>query len=66
VVDINDINIRTDLRAGDIGYVTYLHGILYQQEYDYGIEFESYVAAGLSEFYQKYDPARSRVCVVHP
>ena len=63
MVDINDISIRTDLRSGDIGYVTYLHGILYQQEYGYGIEFESYVAAGLSEFYREYDPARSRVWV---
>lgn len=62
-VSLNDINIRTDLRSGDIGYVTYLHGILYKQEYDYGIEFESYVAAGLSEFYQNYDPRRSRVWV---
>ena len=60
---ISHITIRTDLRSGDIGYVTYLHGILYKQEYDYGIEFESYVAAGLSEFYEKYDPARNRVWV---
>jgi len=61
--NINDIIIRTDLRSGDIGYVTYLHGILYKREYDYGIEFESYVAAGLSEFYKNYDPHRNRIWV---
>jgi len=51
-VSLDDIAIRTDLRSGDIGYVTYLHGMLYKQEYGYGIEFESYVAAGLHEFYK--------------
>lgn len=57
------ITIRTDLRAGDIGNITYLHGILYKQEYGYGIEFEAYVAAGLSEFCQQYKSARNRVWV---
>ncbi len=62
-VSLDDIAIRTDLRSGDIGYVTYLHGMLYKQEYGYGIEFESYVAAGLHEFYKNYDPKRNRVWV---
>lgn len=62
-VGIEEITIRTELRPGDIGYVTYLHGMLYSREYGYGIEFESYVAAGLHEFYQSYDPRRSRVWV---
>lgn len=60
---INDITIRTDLRPGDIGYVTHLHGKLYSEEYQYGIEFERYVAEGLVEFCKTYDPARSRVWV---
>ena len=62
-VTLNDILIRTELRPGDIGYVTYLHGSLYAKEYGYGIQFESYVAKGLCEFYEKYDPARNRVWV---
>ena len=62
-VSINDISMRTDLRPGDIGYVIYLHGILYKREYDYGVEFESYVAAGLSEFHRNYDPERDRAWV---
>jgi peptidyl-dipeptidase Dcp len=59
----DDIIIRTELKEGDIGYVTYLHGILYKAEYNYGISFESYVAAGLHEFYQNYDPVKDKVWV---
>jgi GNAT superfamily N-acetyltransferase len=59
----NDITIRTELRPGDIGYVTYLHGKLYSEEYHYGIEFETYVSAGLAEFYKQYNSERSRVWV---
>ncbi|AXY73838.1 GNAT family N-acetyltransferase [Paraflavitalea soli] len=62
-VDLNDIHIRTTLQPGDIGYITYLHGWLYSREYQYGVAFESYVAAGLVEFYQQYDAARDRVWV---
>jgi peptidyl-dipeptidase Dcp len=62
-VSLNDITIRTDLRSGDIGYLIYLHGILYNQEYGFGVEFESYVAAGLHEFYQRYNPDIDRVWV---
>jgi peptidyl-dipeptidase Dcp len=60
---LNDITIRTELKSGDIGYVIYLHGLYYKQEYGYGIEFESYVAAGLHEFYTNYNPNRNRVWV---
>jgi peptidyl-dipeptidase Dcp len=60
---LNDISIRTQLQPGDIGYVTYLHGLLYQREYNYGIEFEAYVAKGLYEFYEQYNPVTNRVWV---
>lgn len=62
-VSLKDIWIRTELQPGDIGYVTYMHGALYQREYGYGIQFETYVAKGLCEFYEKYDPARNRIWV---
>ncbi|MGB8195109.1 MAG: GNAT family N-acetyltransferase [Chitinophagaceae bacterium] len=62
-IQLEDIEIRTELRPGDIGYVTYLHGILYAEEYNYGISFEGYVAAGLQEFYQQYNPEKDRVWV---
>lgn len=60
---LEDIAIRTDLVPGDLGYVIYLHGALYGKEYDYGIEFETYVAAGIYEFYKNYDPAKDRVWI---
>jgi GNAT superfamily N-acetyltransferase len=60
---LNEINIRSELRPGDIGYVIHLHGDLYRKEYGYGIEFEAYVAEGLVEFYRQYDPARNRVWI---
>jgi ribosomal protein S18 acetylase RimI-like enzyme len=62
-ININDITIRTELRPGDIGYVIYMHGHLYKVEYNYGISFESYVAAGMHEFYQNYDAAKDRVWI---
>jgi peptidyl-dipeptidase Dcp len=62
-VSLNDISIRTELRPGDLGYVIYLHGALYGKEYNYGIQFETYVAKGLCEFFEKYDSKRSRVWV---
>ena len=60
-VSLNDISIRTELRPGDLGYVTYMHGALYHKEYGYTLQFENYVAKGLCEFYEKYDPARNRI-----
>ena len=62
-LSIDDITIRTELKPGDIGYVTFLHGILYRKEYCYGIEFESYVSKGLLEFFQKYNASNNRVWV---
>lgn len=63
IASLSDISIRTILQPGDIGYVVYMHGAIYGREYDYGIQFETYVAKGLCEFYEKYDPRRSRVWV---
>jgi peptidyl-dipeptidase Dcp len=60
---LEDISIRTELRPGDIGYVIYMHGDLYKKEYGYGILFETYVAKGLCEFFEKYNPQRDRVWV---
>jgi GNAT superfamily N-acetyltransferase len=61
MLSLNDISIRTNLLPGDIGYVTYMHGRLYSREYNYGLQFESYVAKGLCEFHEKYNPERSRI-----
>jgi len=61
MISLNDLSIRTELRPGDIGYVTYMHGALYHREYNYGLQFESYVAKGLCEFYEKFNPERNRI-----
>jgi len=60
-ISLDDIFIRTEFRPGDLGYVTYMHGALYSKEYNYGLQFENYVAKGLCEFYEKYNPERSRI-----
>lgn len=62
-VPIDQIHIRTELKPGDMGFIIHRHGALYSQEYDYGISFEAYVAAGLAEFYKNYDPARDHVWI---
>jgi peptidyl-dipeptidase Dcp len=58
---LDEISVRCELRPGDIGYVTYLHGSLYHREYGYSLHFEHYVAKGLCEFYEKYNPQRNQI-----
>ncbi len=58
---LDDITIRTRLAPGDLGSLIHLHGQLYGAEYQYGIGFEMYVAAGLIEFCRNYDPAQDRI-----
>jgi N-acetylglutamate synthase-like GNAT family acetyltransferase len=62
-VSLDDILIRTELRPGDLGFVIHLHGRIYGREYDYGVQFETYVAKGLCEFYERYDLHRNRIWV---
>jgi len=62
-ISLDDISIRTELQPGDIGRVIHMHGALYGAEYNYSIRFETYVAKGLCEFYERYDPQRSRVWI---
>ena len=60
MISLNDISIRTTLQTGDLGYITYLHGSMYGREYNFGLEFEAYVAKTLAEFYEQYDPENNR------
>ncbi|HEY4289176.1 MAG TPA: GNAT family N-acetyltransferase [Puia sp.] len=60
---ISDISIRTNIEPGDLGYVIYRHGKLYGKEYNYGVEFETYVGMGMYEFYKKYNAEIDRVWI---
>jgi N-acetylglutamate synthase-like GNAT family acetyltransferase len=53
--------LRHDLKPGDIGYLTQLHGILYAREHEYDQTFEAYVASGLAEFVQTFQPDKDRI-----
>jgi hypothetical protein len=45
-----NIKIRHTLKPGDIGSITYLHGVLYAQEYGWDHTLEVYVAPLLAKF----------------
>ncbi|MFW6074917.1 MAG: GNAT family N-acetyltransferase [Chloroflexota bacterium] len=55
--------IRHELRPGDLGRVTEMHGVLYEHEYGFNIVFEGYVAEGIGRFGHGHDPARERLWV---
>jgi ribosomal protein S18 acetylase RimI-like enzyme len=55
--------LRHELKPGDIGYLIYLHGILYSKEYKYDQTFEVYVAHGLVEFVKSFNPYRDRIWI---
>ena len=57
------MNIRTELRPGDIGYIIYLHGTLYAQEYALDQTFEGDVAIRMGEFAKTYDPSKDYAAV---
>lgn len=58
-----NIGIRHDLKPGDIGYLTYLHGILYAKECGWDHTFEAYVAGPLAEFAKSRND-RERIWIV--
>lgn len=57
------IQIRTGLQPGDVGYIVYLHGTLYAREYRLDHTFEGYVAQRFGEFAASYDEGKDLIAV---
>ncbi len=60
---LQNVSIRNDLLAGDLGWLIHLHGTLYAAECGWDRTFEAYVAAPLAQFALTEDP-RNRIWVV--
>ncbi len=58
---LGPVNIRHDLRPGDLGGLVSFHGVLYAREYGYDHTFEAYVAAGTAEFALDFHPQMDRL-----
>lgn len=57
------VSIRHHLLPGDIGYITYLHAILYAAEQGWDHTFDSYVAIPLAEFAMRHSQ-QERIWIV--
>lgn len=55
------VEIRTDIRPGDIGMLIHLHGWIYAQECGYNHIFEAYVCRTFYEWMEHYDPEQDRI-----
>ncbi len=59
-----DIEIRTSIKPGDLGAITWLHGVIYAEEYGLDESFEPYVAAPLSELLKSDEFEDQRIWIV--
>lgn len=65
-IDPGEVAIRTELRPGDAGHITAMHGRIYSEEYGYSSSFEAYVAQSFFDFLLNYSPGRERLwCAEH-
>ena len=60
---LRDIVLRHEIRPGDIGFIVYLHGLLFAKEHGFSDTFEAQVAASLAEFYLSFKPDRERLWI---
>ena len=60
----NGVSVRIELMPGDVGQITYLHGVVYDEEYGLDTTFEAYVAKPLAEFALSQGNPRQRIWIV--
>jgi len=53
--------LRDHIKPGDLGWLSYLHGTFYAKEYGCNQTFEAYVAKGLAEFVEMFNPETDRL-----
>jgi len=58
-----DINIRHEIRCGDLGRIIALHGIVYEPLGGFGLKFEAYVAHTIAEYFLD-NHSRGRIWLV--
>ncbi|AOY76489.1 bifunctional helix-turn-helix transcriptional regulator/GNAT family N-acetyltransferase [Clostridium formicaceticum] len=54
------VNIRCDLKPGDVGYLIHLHGWIYAKECGYNHIFEGYVCKTFYDFFENYHPEKDK------
>ncbi len=58
-----EVKIRHEIQPGDIGYIIYLHGILYSKEYNFDLSFETMVAGTFHEYMDSFNSQKDRLWI---
>ena len=61
VIEGEKVQIRCDLRPGDVGYLIHLHGWIYAEECGYNHMFEGYVCKTFYNFFENYNSDKDRL-----
>lgn len=65
-ITLENIEIRTETCPGDVGFITFMHGWIYQEEYGYSTAFEGYVAESFYQFLLNFNAEKDRLwCAEH-
>jgi N-acetylglutamate synthase-like GNAT family acetyltransferase len=59
-IKLEDINIRAEIKPGDLGMIISLHGTIYHKENNHNLYFEAFVAHSIFELYSTYNPEKER------